>query len=93
MPCPPPGPHRQLPQHRHIHPVPGVHRLRVRADLPRRTSHRLAGGAPFTALQILLVNPVMDGPPAMSLGIDPVGPDAMSRPPRPAGERIPTRRR
>ncbi|MEV0202469.1 cation-translocating P-type ATPase [Nonomuraea sp. NPDC050691] len=53
----------------------------------------LAGGAPFTALQILFVNLVMDGPPAMSLGIDPVGPDAMSRPPRPAGERILTRQR
>ena len=28
----------------------------------------IAGGAPFTALQILFVNLVMDGPPAMSLG-------------------------
>ncbi|MEU8398339.1 cation-translocating P-type ATPase [Nonomuraea sp. NPDC048892] len=53
----------------------------------------LAGGAPFTALQILFVNLIMDGPPAMSLGIDPVSPDAMSRPPRPAGERILTRQR
>ncbi|WP_432055288.1 cation-translocating P-type ATPase [Streptomyces sp. bgisy022] len=48
----------------------------------------LAGGAPFTALQILFVNLVMDGPPAMSLGVDPVAPDAMNRPPRPVGERI-----
>ncbi|MPZ78904.1 MAG: HAD-IC family P-type ATPase [Actinophytocola sp.] len=53
----------------------------------------LAGGAPFTALQILFVNLVMDGPPAMSLGVDPVSPDAMRRPPRPAGERILTRQR
>ena len=53
----------------------------------------IAGGAPFTALQILFVNLVMDGPPAMSLGVDPVSPDAMSRPPRPAGERILTRPR
>ena len=53
----------------------------------------LAGGAPFTALQILFVNLVMDGPPAMSLGVDPVSPDAMRRPPRPARERILTRRR
>ncbi|ATW46833.1 hypothetical protein CGZ69_01235 [Streptomyces peucetius subsp. caesius ATCC 27952] len=38
-----------------------------------------------TALQILFVNLVMDGPPAMSLGVDPVSPDAMSKPPaRPA---------
>jgi Ca2+-transporting ATPase len=48
----------------------------------------IAGGAPFTALQILFVNLVMDGPPAMSLGVDPVSPDAMRRPPRPPRERI-----
>ncbi|MCX4472673.1 HAD-IC family P-type ATPase [Micromonospora sp. NBC_01655] len=53
----------------------------------------IAGGAPFTALQILFVNLVMDGPPAMSLGVDPVSPDAMNRPPRPAGEHILTRQR
>jgi Ca2+-transporting ATPase len=53
----------------------------------------IAGGAPFTALQILFVNLVMDGPPAMSLGVDPVSPDAMDRPPRPTGERILTRQR
>jgi P-type Ca2+ transporter type 2C len=53
----------------------------------------IAGGAPFTALQILFVNLVMDGPPAMSLGVEPVSADAMSRPQRPAGERILTRRR
>jgi P-type Ca2+ transporter type 2C len=53
----------------------------------------LAGGTPFTALQILFVNLVMDGPPAMSLGVDPVSPDAMNRPPRPAGQRILGRQR
>ncbi|MEV0825163.1 cation-translocating P-type ATPase [Nonomuraea rubra] len=53
----------------------------------------LAGGAPFTALQILFVNLVMDGPPAMSLGVDPASPDAMSRPPRPPREPILTRER
>jgi Ca2+-transporting ATPase len=53
----------------------------------------IAGGTPFTALQILFVNLVMDGPPAMSLGVDPVSEDAMRRPPRPAGERILTRGR
>ena len=42
----------------------------------------IAGGAPFTALQILFVNLVMDGPPAMSLGVDPVSPDAMRPPAR-----------
>lgn len=53
----------------------------------------IAGGAPFTALQILFVNLVMDGPPAMSLGVDPASPDAMNRPPRPAREPILTRQR
>jgi Ca2+-transporting ATPase len=53
----------------------------------------IAGGAPFTALQILFVNLIMDGPPAMSLGVDPVSPDAMRRPPRPRRERILTRMR
>jgi P-type Ca2+ transporter type 2C len=53
----------------------------------------IAGGAPFTALQILFVNLVMDGPPAMSLGVDPVSPDAMQRPPRPPRERILTKMR
>ncbi|MBO3749337.1 cation-translocating P-type ATPase [Streptosporangiaceae bacterium NEAU-GS5] len=53
----------------------------------------IAGGAPFTALQILFVNLVMDGPPAMSLGVDPVSVDAMRSPPRPRGERILNRRR
>jgi Ca2+-transporting ATPase len=53
----------------------------------------IAGGTPFTALQILFVNLIMDGPPAMSIGVDPVSPDAMHRPPRPARERILNRRR
>ncbi|WBB61214.1 HAD-IC family P-type ATPase [Streptomyces sp. WMMC500] len=53
----------------------------------------IGGDAPFTALQILFVNLVMDGPPAMTLGVDPVSRDAMSRPPRPAGEPILTRER
>jgi Ca2+-transporting ATPase len=48
----------------------------------------IAGGARFTALQILFVNLIMDGPPAMSLGVDPVSPDARRRPPRPARERM-----
>jgi Ca2+-transporting ATPase len=48
----------------------------------------IAGGTPFTALQILFVNLVMDGPPAMSIGVDPVSPDAMRQSPRPRDERI-----
>ncbi|GIU86572.1 MAG: hypothetical protein KatS3mg009_1087 [Acidimicrobiia bacterium] len=47
-----------------------------------------AGTAFFTPLAILWVNLIMDGPPAMALGVDPPGPDAMHRPPRPRESRI-----
>jgi P-type Ca2+ transporter type 2C len=53
----------------------------------------LAGGAPFTALQILWVNIIMDGPPALALGVDPTDPEVMRRPPRPPGESLLTRGR
>jgi Ca2+-transporting ATPase len=53
----------------------------------------LAGGAPFTALQILWVNIIMDGPPALALGVDPADPDLMKQPPRPAGEPLLTGQR
>jgi P-type Ca2+ transporter type 2C len=53
----------------------------------------IAGGAPFSALQVLFVNLVMDGPPAMSLGVDPVRPDTMRQRPRPRRERMLTRPR
>jgi Ca2+-transporting ATPase len=48
----------------------------------------IADGTPFTAIQILWVNLIMDGPPAMALGVDPPAVDVMARRPRPAGERI-----
>lgn len=38
--------------------------------------------APFTPVQVLWVNLIMDGPPALALGADPVRPDVMQRPPR-----------
>ncbi len=53
----------------------------------------LAGGAPFTALQILWVNIIMDGPPALALGVDPAEPDIMKQKPRPADEPLLTRGR
>lgn len=53
----------------------------------------LAGGAPFTALQILWVNIIMDGPPALALGVDPPEPDIMKQNPRPANEPLLTRGR
>jgi P-type Ca2+ transporter type 2C len=53
----------------------------------------IAGGKPFTAIAILWVNIIMDGPPAMALGLDRGGDDLMRRRPRPIDEKIltPTR--
>ena len=53
----------------------------------------IADGKPFTAIAILWVNIVMDGPPAMALGLDPTSRDVMQRRPRPRTERIITRPR
>ena len=39
-------------------------------------------GSLFNAIQILFVNIIADGPPAIALGVDPPKPDVMSRPPR-----------
>lgn len=48
---------------------------------------------PFTAIAILWVNIIMDGPPAMALGVDQGGSSVMSRKPRPKAEPILTRQR
>jgi len=48
---------------------------------------------PFTAIQILWVNLIMDGPPAMALGVDPPAAGTMDRPPRERGAAILTGRR
>ncbi|KAI9739936.1 MAG: High affinity Ca2+/Mn2+ P-type ATPase-like protein [Claussenomyces sp. TS43310] len=40
---------------------------------------------PLNAMQILWINIIMDGPPAQSLGVEPVDPDVMARPPRKRG--------
>jgi Ca2+-transporting ATPase len=37
--------------------------------------------APFTALQLLWINIIMDGPPALTLGLEPAKDDLMKRPP------------
>lgn len=37
--------------------------------------------APFTALQLLWINIVMDGPPALTLGLEPIAPEVMKRKP------------
>jgi len=43
---------------------------------------------PFTAIQILWINIIMDGPPAMSLGAEPARPDVMLDAPRARNQRI-----
>ncbi|HEX5108765.1 MAG TPA: cation-translocating P-type ATPase [Vicinamibacterales bacterium] len=43
---------------------------------------------PLLASQILWINLVTDGPPALALGVDPAGEDVMHQPPRPAGEGV-----
>nr|WP_208091975.1 HAD-IC family P-type ATPase [Candidatus Blastococcus massiliensis] len=49
--------------------------------------------APLTAIQVLWVNIIMDGPPAMALGVDPARPGLMDDPPRKPEERILNRTR
>ncbi|WP_128381518.1 cation-translocating P-type ATPase [Streptomyces cavernae] len=52
-------------------------------------SASLAGlPSPLTAAQLLWVNIIMDGPPAMALAVDPARDDVMRHPPRDPGERI-----
>ncbi len=53
------------------------------------------GGAltlPLSATQVLWINLVTDGAPAMALGVDPGESDVMSKPPRPRDEGVITRR-
>ncbi|PTM42751.1 cation-translocating P-type ATPase [Bosea sp. 124] len=53
------------------------------------------GGAvvlPLLATQILWINLITDGAPALALGLDPAAPGAMNRPPRPRGEGVLTAR-
>jgi Ca2+-transporting ATPase len=40
---------------------------------------------PLLAVQLLWINLITDGPPALALGIDPKDPDVMNRPPRARG--------
>lgn len=48
--------------------------------------------APFTALQLLWVNIIMDGPPALTLGMEPIRKSLMDRKPTPRGAPIVTKR-
>ena len=47
---------------------------------------------PLLATQILWINLVTDGPPALALGLDPADDDVMRQAPRPVGERVVTAR-
>ena len=47
---------------------------------------------PFTAIQVLWVNLIMDGPPAMALGVDPPASGVMERSPRRGGAILTGRR-
>src|SRR5919201_2324753 len=47
---------------------------------------------PLLATQILWINLVTDGPPALALGVDPADPDVMQRRPRPPGSPVITGR-
>jgi len=47
---------------------------------------------PLTPVQILWINVIMDGPPAISLGLEPPEPDVMERPPRDPGDDILSRK-
>jgi P-type Ca2+ transporter type 2C len=46
---------------------------------------------PLLATQILWINLVTDGPPALALGLDPADPGVMRQPPRPPGSGVITR--
>ncbi len=63
--------------------------------LARHIGLDIADGAvvlPLAATQILWINLVTDGPPALALGLDPADDDLMSQPPRPRGEGVITPR-
>jgi Ca2+-transporting ATPase len=44
--------------------------------------------SPLSPIQILLINIVMDGPPALALGVEPASKHVMRQPPRPPKEQL-----
>jgi Ca2+-transporting ATPase len=63
--------------------------------LAERLGLRAEGGGvvlPLLATQILWINLVTDGAPALALGVDPADDGLMARPPRPSGEGVITPR-
>ena len=91
------GPH-DLRQHQEVPALPALleHRRSDHDVLRRRAGGRARADAadaaaavvaPLLATQILWINLVTDGAPALALGLDPADPDVMRQPPRPRGER------
>jgi Ca2+-transporting ATPase len=63
--------------------------------MARQIGLDVGGGAvvlPLVATQILWINLVTDGPPALALGLDPADEGLMSQPPRPSSEGVLTPR-
>jgi len=60
----------------------------IGALLSMLTASLFGWPAPFNPIQILWVNIIMDGPPAMAMGLDPARPEVMKDKPRSAGEEI-----
>ncbi len=54
----------------------------IGAILTLLTATLLGWPAPFTAIHLLWINIIMDGPPAMTLGVEPARPGLMRDPPR-----------
>ena len=62
------------------------------AGLLGLTSAEIGLFLPLLAAQLLWINLITDGPPALALGIDPKDPDVMQRPPRERGTGVLTTR-
>jgi len=61
------------------------------ADIIGLTTEDGGVGLPLLATQILWINLISDGPPALALGVDPAEEGLMSEPPRPRKEGVITR--
>jgi Ca2+-transporting ATPase len=64
----------------------------ILADLIGLAGEGNAVVLPLLATQILWINLMTDGAPALALGVDPADADVMARPPRPVSERVITGR-
>jgi Ca2+-transporting ATPase len=60
----------------------------IGAILTVLTATLMGWHAPFTAIQLLWINIIMDGPPALAIGIEPARPGIMQDKPRPQAAQI-----